>query len=184
MYTTKQFTKDIDAKYYYDNYVNVNKFLELCKDCSVYNKNWSCPPFDFNPEDIWLSFTRFKIIAIKIEFSKELLNMSFTKEGFADFFKYLKKEKRKLVNNLYKLEKEYDDCLALFLGECDLCSICARIKGEECYYPNKMRHSIESIGGDVDKIVEDLFSFKILWPDGDKLPEYIFLVGGLLYNEV
>ena len=84
---------------------------------------------------------------------------------------------------MYKLEKEYADSLALFLGHCDLCIVCGRVKGENCYYPLKMRHSIESIGGNVDKIIEDLFSFKILWPSKDKLPEYIFYVGGLLYND-
>ena len=46
-----------------------------------------------------------------------------------------------------------------------------------------MRYSIESLGGDVDKTVEDIFGFKIQYAKDGKLPEYLIFVGGLLYDK-
>ena len=43
-----------------------------------------------------------------------------------------------------------------------------------------MCYSIESIGGNVAKTIEDLCGIEIEWVEGDSLPEHFVLVGGLL----
>ncbi|MCQ2972964.1 MAG: hypothetical protein MJ209_06860 [archaeon] len=46
-----------------------------------------------------------------------------------------------------------------------------------------MRYSIESLGGDVVNLVEDIFDIKTLWAENGKLPKYLVFVGGLLYDK-
>ena len=46
-----------------------------------------------------------------------------------------------------------------------------------------MRYSIESLGGNVDQIIEDVFGFKILYAQNNHLPEYMIFVGGILYDK-
>lgn len=155
----------------------------MCKECPVYKNNWSCPPFNFNPEDIWKSYNSLKIVAFKFDFSKEILSKKFSEDEITLIFKGLKEEKNKLINVLYELEKDKDNSMALFLGHCELCDKCTKEINKPRIYPEKMRHSIESLGGDVDYLIEDLFGYKILWPKEGKIPKYLIFVGGLLYNK-
>jgi hypothetical protein len=60
---------------------------------------------------------------------------------------------------------------------------CTREFGAPCKMPFKMRYSIESLGGEVDRAVEDLFGYKILYAHDGKLPEYLIFAGGLLYDK-
>ena len=89
--------------------------------------------------------------------------------------------KVKLMNDIYALEN--DDSVALFLGRCSLCMKCTREFGMPCKMPFKLRYSIESLGGDVDRTINDLFGFEILYASDNKLPEYLIFVGGLLYDK-
>lgn len=181
MYNITQIEKDLSVDYYFNNYVNIAKFLKLCEECPVYNNNWSCPSFDFNPEDIWKSYKFIKIIAFKFDFSKEILNKKHTEEEIDDILNEFRQEKEGLTNIIYDLEKKHENSLALFFGNCEICDVCTRVKNQPCVHPEKMRYSIESLGGNVDDTIEDIFKYKILWPKDGKLPEYLFLVGGLLY---
>ena len=52
-----------------------------------------------------------------------------------------------------------------------------------CKMPVKMRYAIEGLGADVDRTIEDLFGYKILYAKDGKLPEYLIFVGGLLYDK-
>ena len=89
--------------------------------------------------------------------------------------------KVKLMNEIYSLENE--DSLGLFMGNCNLCMRCTKTIGMPCKMPFKLRYSIESLGGDVDKTVEDTFGYKIIYAKDGKLPEYMIFVGGLLYDK-
>ncbi|WP_238525163.1 DUF2284 domain-containing protein [Methanobrevibacter smithii] len=40
----------------------------MCKECDQYDNNWGCPPFDFDPDEIWNSYNKLKIIAFKFDF--------------------------------------------------------------------------------------------------------------------
>ncbi|WP_400216447.1 DUF2284 domain-containing protein, partial [Methanobrevibacter smithii] len=95
--------------------------------------------------------------------------------------KRLERMKVKLMNEIYALENE--DSLGLFMGNCNLCMRCTKTIGMPCKMPFKLRYSIESLGGDVDKTVEDTFGYKIIYAKDGKLPEYMIFVGGLLYDK-
>ena len=66
---------------------------------------------------------------------------------------------------------------------CNLCMKCTKTIGMPCKMPFKLRYSIESLGGDVDRTIEDTFGYKIIYAKDGKLPEYMIFVGGLLYDK-
>lgn len=181
MVNINKLTADVDVSDYFDRYVDVDKFLEICKECNQYGNNWSCPPFDFNPDDIWNSFNKLKIIAFKFDFSSEELNRIYSTNELNFILKKLERMKVKLMNEIYVLED--DNSLGLFIGNCNLCMKCTRTIGMQCKMPFKLRYSIESLGGDVDKTIEDIFGYKVIYAKDGKLPEYMIFVGGLLYDK-
>ena len=174
-------TADVNIDEYFNSYVDVEKFQELCKDCEHYGKNWSCPPFDFDIEEYWMSFNKLKIIAFKFDFSEEELAKTYSDRELDFILKKFERMKVKLMNDIYALENE--DSVALFLGRCNLCMKCTREFGMPCKMPFKLRYSIESLGGDVDRTIKDLFGFEIIYASNNKLPEYLIFVGGLLYDK-
>ena len=182
MFEVEQLTADLDMDMFYERYVDKEKFQKICEDCEQYNKNWSCPPFDFDSDDIWKSYRKIKIIAFKYVFSEDLLNETFSKPQLDVFLKKLERTKIKLMNIIYKMED--DDSLALFIGNCNLCARCTREFGMPCKMPFKLRYSIESLGGDVDSLCKDVFGDEILYAENGKLPEYMYFVGALLYDKI
>ncbi|MBS6803089.1 MAG: hypothetical protein KH256_14645 [Clostridiales bacterium] len=39
----------VSVKEYTERSVDVERFLGFCRECSSYNRRWSCPPFSFQP---------------------------------------------------------------------------------------------------------------------------------------
>ena len=83
---------------------------------------------------------------------------------------------------LTEQEKRRAGTLALWAGTCDLCNACAKAEGMSCRFPEKMRHSIEALGGDVGKTAAEFFNHPIQWMTADQVPDYMTLMGGILYN--
>ena len=178
----KKLTCDVDVAEYYDKYVDFEKFSKLCiEEQERLGYNWNYPPFDFDVDDVWNSYNKLKIIAFKIDFSKEELDHTFEEKELEFILKRFERMKVKLMNEIYALENE--DSMGLFLGKCNLCMRCTREFGMPCKMPFKMRYPIEALGGDVDRSIEDYFGFKIKYAKDGKLPEYLIFVGGLLYDK-
>ena len=53
-------------------------------------------------------------------------------------------------------------------------------KGEPCLFPDKMRYSIESLGGNVGLTIEKLMGLHLEWMEEGHLPHHFVLVCGLL----
>ena len=175
-------TADVEVGEYYEKYVDFERISKLCiEEQEMLGYNWNYPPFDFDVEDVWNSYNKLKIIAFKIDFSQEELEHTFEEKELEFILKRFERMKVKLMNEIYALEGE--DSLGLFLGKCNLCMRCTREFGMPCKMPFKMRYSIESLGGDVDKTIEDVFGFKIQYAKDGKLPDYLIFVGGLLYEK-
>ena len=174
-------TADVEVDEFVEKYVDVEKFHGLCRDCENYGNNWSCPPFEFEVMDVWNSFNKLKIIAFKIDFDEEELASEYSDKELDFILKRLERMKIKLMNEIYALEDE--NSYALFLGRCNLCMKCTREFGMPCKMPFKMRYSIESLGGNVDQSIEDIFDFEIKYAQDNHLPEYLIFVGGLLYGK-
>jgi predicted metal-binding protein len=90
--------------------------------------------------------------------------------------------KNKITEELFAMEEEYPGSISLSAGSCSVCGPenCTRTDGKPCRYPEKMRYSIESIGGNVGKTVSKLLGIELEWIEEGKIPSYFVLVGGLL----
>lgn len=183
MYEISKLTADVNVDEYYEKYVDFEKFSKICEqDQETYGKNWSYPPFDFDPDEIWNSYNKLKIIAFKIDFDEEDLENTYSDKELEFILKRFERLKVKLMNEIYALEDENSQ--ALFLGKCNLCMKCTREFGMNCKMPFKLRYSIEALGGDVDNSIGDIFGFNIKYAKDGKLPEYLIFVGGLLYDKI
>ncbi len=174
MYTIEKMQRDISVEEYMKDYVNVEQFLEYCKACSNYETVWSCPSYDFNPEDYWKQYKNLHLVTRKIIFGPDV-----TEERS---YEIMYEVKDMMSEELYEMEKKYPGSVSLSAGSCKLCKDlgCSRKEGKPCRHPNLMRYSIESIGGDVGRTVSKLMGIEIEWIEEGKLPSYFVLVGGLL----
>ena len=165
----EKFTVETDVQSYLKAYVKPDEFLPLCMACPNYNKLWSCPPYNFEVHSLWKSFSRLKITAYKITIEQ------------TNFYKdELNELKHSIETELRREEDMHEGSLCLLAGCCELCSCCTRNKSQPCVFPARMRFSIESLGGDVAKILLDFFDIELKWMQDGKPPEYMVLVGGLL----
>lgn len=174
MYTVQKYECEISIDEYMRDYVNVEEFLGYCKECKNYSKVWSCPPYDFAPEDYWKRFSELHVIARKIIFDPGI--------GETDIMDIMSQVKDDMSSELYEMEERYEGSVSLSAGSCSLCreTGCTRGKGEPCRHPELMRYSIESIGGNVGLTVSKLMGIELEWLEEGKLPSYYVLVGGLL----
>ena len=172
MKTEKMFA-NIKVADYVAKYVDVDKFKAKCEECDNHKKKCSCPPFDFDPIKLCNSFDKMTVYGLKVTLDKD---------DEDDVCGTLKKAKKQLDDYLLELELELTGAYSLSAGSCELCGDepCTRSSDEPCRKPERMRYSIEAIGGDVSRTSKDLLKTEILWGDGENIPEYYMLVGAIL----
>ncbi|MGN0581790.1 MAG: hypothetical protein ACI4KB_03730 [Oscillospiraceae bacterium] len=68
MYILQKFERKIPVTDYISDYVNVNEFLEYCRSCPNFDKVWSCPSYDFEPEEYWKNYSSLYVLGYKINF--------------------------------------------------------------------------------------------------------------------
>lgn len=177
MYTLEKFEKRIPVEDYIRDYVNVQEFLDCCRKCPAFDKVWSCPGFDFEPEDYWRAYDSFYILGYKINFEGAV-----SEERSLEI---LAEVKDKVSEELFEMESARPGSVSLSAGSCSVCGKgnCTKPLGRPCRYPEKMRHSIESLGGNVGKTVHDLLGIELEWIEEGKAPSYFVLVGGLLEKQ-
>ena len=140
----EKLTADVNVDEFVENYVDIERFEALCQECDNYGKNWNCPPFDFDVEDVWNSYSKLKIIAFKMNFDDEELSTNFSDRELEFVLKKLERMKVRLMNEIYALEDE--NSLALFLGNCNLCMKCTREFGMPCkIHVNISNYGIEGL---------------------------------------
>ncbi|KYH34750.1 hypothetical protein CLTEP_13490 [Clostridium tepidiprofundi DSM 19306] len=171
IYKIKKITIDELLKYH-----NPNVVYNYCKQCPDYNKFWSCPVFNFSEKEYIKKYTYAYIISAKL-YTKEA--HSNNDESQNDINLYYNSLRKIFDKKLLELEKNYENTVSLFAGRCYICEKCSKILNKPCIHPEYMRYSLESLGIEVTKIVEDILNDKILWSQYSK-QEYILLVGALL----
>lgn len=173
--------KRANAARFIEGYVDIARFAACCAECRGYGRTWACPPYEFDPMEIWRSYESVLLYAKKVIVPEELLCRRFEKrELAAEYNGLLLPVKRELMRELYAMERERPGSLALSAGGCDICAECTRGEGLPCRFPDKLRYSVESLGGDVLKSIEDFFGETILWAEDGRLPEHYILLGALL----
>lgn len=169
------YEKTITVEDYIEGYVCVEEFLGYCKACENYNRKWSCPSYDFDPvEDYWRKFNHLLVVGKKMILDEE------EKENWQALMAEVKAE---LTEELYQREEDYPNSQSLSAGSCQICGEdnCTRKNGEPCRFPDKMRYSIESVGGNVGLTCSKLLGIRLQWMEEGQIPDYFVLVGGLLY---
>lgn len=180
-YSTENMYAECDMQLFISHYVDVPRFIECCKECPNYNKKWSCPEFNFSQMDFWKRYSKIRLFGVKMTLDPSMFGLKYEGDVFYFVKSMIAAEKGKLMQQIWLLEKENPGSFGLFAGDCQLCAECAKKTGEPCRNPSLMRYSIESIGGNVQAVTEELLSTKILWIGKDKtVPEYFTLVSALL----
>ena len=174
MYAVENYSTRVKVADYIREYVNVEEFLEKCKECPNYGKIWSCPPFDFDPYGYWKNFSELEIKAKKIIFKEPV-----TAEESRNILTEIKDG---MTAELYESEGKYPGSISLSAGSCSMCREkgCTRPDGKACRHCDIIRYSIEAIGGDVGRTVSRLLGIDLEWVTEGEVPSYFVLVGGLL----
>lgn len=180
----EKFYKKISVEDFIKDYVDIDKFLQCCKVCKNYKSRWSCPPYDFDVIDYWEKYKYLNLIGYKINFKDEILNKTYDEDKLNNAIEeFFKKYMEFLDKRTIFLESKYKDSIGLAWGKCYKCEKCTREENKECRYKKDMRYSIESLGGNVDKLTKNLFNLELKWAQKGKLPPYYFTLIGLLTKD-
>ena len=109
---TETFEKTIDVETYVKDYVNVEEFLDCCRQCENFNRKWSCPSYDFDPVDYWKKYDSLYVIGKKMILQEE------EKENWRDLMTQVKEE---MTQILYAEEEKHPGSVSLSAGSCNLC---------------------------------------------------------------
>ena len=183
MYTTKRYEATIPVSDYLEGYVDVDTFLECCRACPNYDGKWSCPSYDFDVIEYWKKYQTLDLTAVKIIFDGEYAGKEFPEEEIQRITDVSVMEmKRELSKELLLREEEVPGSVSLSAGSCILCKDgCSRKEVKPCRFPDKMRYSIESLGGNVGLTISKLMGIELEWIEAGKLPHHFVLVCGLLH---
>lgn len=171
-YTVERFITTLSLAEYVPQCVDVPKFLAFCRDCPSYGTRWSCPPHAYDPLDLWARYETLTLVVLELTPNRDVSR----EEAMA----CMAREKNSLLEDLLSLEAKCPGSLALSAGNCQLCRFCARTQGVPCWQPQRMRPSIEALGGDVSLTLERYLGKTLQWTRGGEKPKTLTLVGGLL----
>ena len=181
MYHTTRYEDQISVSDFLKNYVDVPTFLGACKACPNYGRYWCCPPYSFDVIQYWQKYQTLKILACKITFSQESLARTYAKEQYQEILDAVMiPEKEKLSQELLLAEQAHPGSVSLAAGSCRLCPGGCTNPDAPCRYPDKMRYSIESLGGNVALAAKNLLGVELKWAKDGCLPPYLLLTAGLL----
>ncbi len=176
--TNKEVT--IKADEFVQRYRDVERIGQYCLQCSGYGKAWNCPPFDFDPRTRSDGFKAVKLIGTIIEFDEETQAACSTPEHATATGKQAIEEVcRTLLPSMYEMEKNVPGSRC-FTIRCMLCPEgCTRPEGLPCRHPDMMRHSLESVGFDIEGMTRDLLDINLEWSYDGSLSKHITLVTAL-----
>ena len=183
-YHTERFEAEVPIDEYTGACVDVQKFVAFCRECHNHDRLWTCPEFSFDANAYWKKYRLLRLIGVRILMPEELTQKSFTKEERGAIMEQtLHVERQKLSEELFELERTNPGSVSLSPGSCQICppGRCARIEGEPCRHPERLRYSIEALGGDVGLTVSRYLGLELKWIEGDHLPPWFILVAGLLF---
>lgn len=148
MYRTEDFTEKLKMEDYNNNYVNSEGFLEYCQKHLGYDPVWSCPQYDFDPDEYGREFKYFHIIGTRIIFEPTAGREEREKNEIGRSVKQAcLKEKDILSEKLKTLERKYPGSLGMSAGSCHMCSQCIKPRRGGCRYPDEIRYLLEAMEG-------------------------------------
>ena len=158
-------------------YLSPEEFNSYCKTgCPNYNQKWTCPPncppfIDYAKNYPKLNLYLFYTSPNQFDFISQ-------KDRSLTAYNFIKEE---LQSYLSEIEPVNGKMIAA--NSCEICKICALIKGNQCHIPEKVRYNLVAFGFNVSKIMSDLFQHKIKWAKQNEPSEYVSSVGAILKEE-
>jgi predicted metal-binding protein len=180
MYRKEAIKNKTTMEEYMEGYKNAAGFLDYCEKNMGYQQVWSCPLYDFNPEDYGANYKYFYLIGSKITLDEEGVAACNKSGGY--FEQICLEEKYILSKKVHTLEKKYPGSLGLITGDCHMCSQCTRPTKKGCRYSDEIRYFLESIGAGVGKTAGDYLGIKLKRMK-EKQPECFTLIHGLLTDD-
>lgn len=182
MYTTEMKEAVISVEEYVSKYVRPEEFLQYCRQCPTFGHKWSCPEYDFDTKEYFRRYRNLKVFGLKIIYDEDLREKVLTKEEMRKVISESMMMERKGLDSMLDELEEKTGGKGLNAGACIVCRECAKDEGEKCRFPEKMRYSLESLGGDITATTKDILGIDLIWDRDGHLPEYYTMVAGLLYN--
>lgn len=132
--------------------------------CGNYGNHWMCPPLIGSIGDIKVKLASYNK-AILIRYMEEI-DVKLDK-------KQIKRSKINFHKKILEIENFFNqkgiDAWGLVGGSCSFCIECKAITNRPCKHPHKARPSLESLGINVQKLLENFgldnkfYSDKIIW---------------------
>ena len=180
-YSMEEFEATMDVEQFLSEYRDTTTCLEACKACGKYGKNWTCPPFEFDPEEAIGRYSTLDIICSKASLMRSALDSVPPSEYPAYVNDTYAMIKLIVEDKLLAREKRIPGSVAVFPGSCMRCPHgCKRAEGLPCISPNTLRYSLEAFGFILGPLVKNLFDEQFCWTAPDELPEYFLLVSAIL----
>ena len=129
-----------------------------------------------------MKYQTLKLYSSKIIFPESALLQTYRPEEIRQILDTcLFPEKQRLSDRMMELEKQYPGSVSLSAGACSSCPEgCSRADRKPCRFPDSMRYSVESLGGNVGLTVQKLLHLHLEWIEENRLPHHFILVNGLL----
>ena len=180
-YTLTNTEATIGADEFIRRYRDVERIRQYCLQCPGYGKSWGCPPFDFDPTTCTDGFSTVRLMGTTIEFDEETRAACKSAEQATAMGRQAMGEVwESLLPRLYQLEQEVPGSRC-FTFRCVLCPEgCTRPDGKPCRHPERLRHSLESVGFDIVAMAHDLLDIDLEWSHDGSLPKHITLVTALM----
>ena len=177
--TRKEVT--IGADEFISRYRDVGRIREFCIQCPSYGKVWACPPFDVDARSLSDGFKTVTVTGTTIEFDEKTRAACKTAEQSSAMGRETMEQVwESLLPELYKQEQAAPGSRC-FTFRCSFCPEgCTRPSGIPCRHPDRMRHSLESVGFDVVAITRDLLGIELEWSSDGTLPKHLTLVTALM----
>jgi len=173
--TTKQAT--IGAEEFIGRYRDIGRIRQYCLQCPGYGKSWGCPPFDFDPATVTDGFKAVTVIGTTITFDEATrAACKSADEAIAVGRQAMEEVWQSLLPMMYEMERQAPGSRC-FTFRCVLCPEgCTRPQGKPCRQPELLRHSLESVGFDLEAVTRDLLGIDLEWSEGGTLSRTITLV--------
>lgn len=168
---------------YVASYRDSERFMAYCRECRNYGRYWSCPPFDFDPDEQLRRYAHAWIIGTRIEPDDSPCGPCASNEERIERCRRIIASVRATLDaRLLALEDTYPGSRAFLAGSCFECpeGQCARACGQPCIRSRGPRHSLESFGFDIGLTASKLLGIELQWSYDERMPEYLTLVSGLL----
>lgn len=179
-YTLNTHEATMAASEFTSRFRDVERIGQYCLECPGYGKSWGCPPFDFDPRSVTEGFNTVTVMGTMIEFDEETRRACTTAQESARVgHEAMAQVLQSLLPDLYEMERRHPGS-RVFTFRCVLCPEgCTRPQGKPCRHPDRLRHSLESVGYDVEAIARDLLGITLEWSTDGSLSKHITLITAL-----